>query len=371
MKTIRRFFNNAEAEFARSLLVSVGIGAVLAEASANTLGPGYAPGGVRLQVPEEEVARAQEILGGRSEEFTPLPDDFVPPEEEPGGGEVERPAPERFTNLTGLIPAGLCVLSAMGAVYLLYFWLAPLSWTHSAAQLVHMGIIARQSQDYAKAVKYYDAALVINPRDYVAYYDRGLVFLDEKDCAKAISDFTESIKINSIDLRSYSMRGSAYYRTGNYEKALEDLNMAVSLDPTHYKAYTTMGLVYSKMGDAGKAMEDYKRAGELAPADDWFPINNQAWIYATWPEAAVRDGAKAMELAEKACELSKWNDCYCIGTLAAAEAETGKYDDAVKHQQQALEMAKVDKKVDAKMLGQMKDALAHYQQGKPYRDVNQ
>lgn len=91
VETIRRYFNNAEAEFARSLLVSVGIGAVLAEENANTLGPGFAPGGVRLQVPDEDAIRAMEILGEGHEEFAPLPDEFVPPEEVSGGDEAVSP----------------------------------------------------------------------------------------------------------------------------------------------------------------------------------------------------------------------------------------------------------------------------------------
>lgn len=81
MKTIRRYFNNGEAAFAQSLLVSAGIGAALAEENANILGPQFSQGGVRLQVPEEDEARALEILDGKSEEFTPLPEGFVPPEE--------------------------------------------------------------------------------------------------------------------------------------------------------------------------------------------------------------------------------------------------------------------------------------------------
>jgi len=82
MKTIRRFGNLAEANFFQSLLVSAGIEANLAEELTFALGPGYAPQGIRLQVPDEDEERAYKILD-TEEEFIPLPEDFVPPEEPP------------------------------------------------------------------------------------------------------------------------------------------------------------------------------------------------------------------------------------------------------------------------------------------------
>ena len=79
-------------------------------------------------------------------------------------------------------------------------------------------------------------------------------------------------------------------------------------------------------------------------------------------------GSSIQTRTQKACELSNWNDVYCIGTLAAAEAETGKFDDAVRHAEQALAMAKAQKRPQ-RLLDEMADALACYQQGKPYRDI--
>lgn len=83
MNTIRRFSNVAEASFARSVLEAAGINAVLADENAYTLGPQFAPWGIRLQVSEPDAERAQRVLD-QQEGFTPLPDDFVPPPALPG-----------------------------------------------------------------------------------------------------------------------------------------------------------------------------------------------------------------------------------------------------------------------------------------------
>ena len=368
MKTIRRYFNTADAVFAQSLLASVGIKAVLAEEIANTLGPGYSPGGVRLQVPEEEEGRAVEILAGGHDEFMPLPDDFVPPET-PGENEIIPPRVEGFESVRELLPAGLCMLGVLVGIFTLYMLLAPLSWTHSSASLILMGNAAEKSGNYSKALKCYDAALVVNSRSSVASYNRGLVFFKQADYEKAIADFGEAMKLNPFDAQCLRLRCMAYKRLGAYEKALEDINRAIETAPENYAGYADRGIVYSKMGDSGRALEDYHHAMELAPERS-LAYNNLAWLYATFPKSEVRDGTKARELALKACELSDWKKFNEIGTLAAAEAETGCFDEAIKHQEQALDMAKADKATERKMLDQMADALNGYRQRRPYRDLN-
>ena len=152
------------------------------------------------------------------------------------------------------------------------------------------------------------------------------------------------------------------------DMALGDFNTAINLDPKNYRTYCNRGSTYAEMGEAGKAILDYSRVIELVP-DESVGYNLLAWLYATWPAAEVRDGPKALELATKACTLSEWKRAYCIGTLAAAEAETGNFDEAIKHAKQALAMARTDETIDSKMRSVMADALAVYQQKRPYRDL--
>lgn len=78
MTTIARFFNLMDAELAKVRLESAGIPVFLADEAAMTSGYGPVTGGVRLQVREEDVERATEMLKGQT--GIELPEDFELPE---------------------------------------------------------------------------------------------------------------------------------------------------------------------------------------------------------------------------------------------------------------------------------------------------
>lgn len=69
-----------------------------------------------------------------------------------------------------------------------------------------------------------------------------------------------------------------------------------------------------------------------------------------------------MELATKACELSNWKEPNYLDTLAAACAEAGHFDDAVKWQGKAIDLL-----TDASQIGEFSERLKLYREKKPYR----
>jgi tetratricopeptide (TPR) repeat protein len=86
--------------------------------------------------------------------------------------------------------------------------------------------------------------------------------------------------------------------------------------------------------DYKKAITDFCEAVELEP-NNYLAHNAIAWIMATCPKENIRNGQKALEHAKKALELNTWK-AFGLDTLAAALAEVGRFDEAVKCQTEAL-----------------------------------
>ena len=96
-------------------------------------------------------------------------------------------------------------------------------------------------------------------------------------------------------------------------------------------------------------------------------LNNRAWSYATSVEAGLRNGPLAVQLAERACELTHYQTSIYIGTLAAAYAEAGRFDDAIATAQKACALAEKSGQQD--LLQKNRELLAWYQKHQPYRET--
>ena len=117
-------------------------------------------------------------------------------------------------------------------------------------------------------------------------------------------------------------------------------------------------------GDARQAVNQYHQALTLKP-DMVEALNNLAWLLAAHPSDALRNGAEAVRLAERACELSERREPVLLGTLAAAYAEAGRFGDAVKTAEKARDLAATTGLKD--VAARNTELLELYRAGKPCR----
>lgn len=98
-------------------------------------------------------------------------------------------------------------------------------------------------------------------------------------------------------------------------------------------------------------------------------LNNLAWRLATSSDPAVRNGDQAVRLAENACAQTGYHETVMIGTLAAAYAEAGRFDDAMATAQKACALASASNQPELLKINQQ--LLELYRQHQPYHETTE
>jgi len=159
--------------------------------------------------------------------------------------------------------------------------------------------------------------------------------------------------------------GCALLENGLAGKAVPHLQKALQLRPELAEFHYKLGNAFMQTGRAEEAIRQYEESLRLRPNYIEAGVN-LAWILACSPDAAVRNGARAVQLALRAGQLSGGKDPRVIGALAAAYAEAGQYADAIATVRRALQIAGADS--NSPMAVTLRKNLALYQAGSPLRD---
>jgi tetratricopeptide (TPR) repeat protein len=221
----------------------------------------------------------------------------------------------------------------------------------------------QQAGNSAGALEDIERVLSRDPDHPSALELRGLIAADSNDYPAAIADFRRLVRQNPGDAVVVGQLGFLYLAAKEPREAIRRFSRALEIDPEQFLARRGRGDAAISIGDHAAAIADLEKALELQPDNDTV-LNNLAWVLATSPDDAVRDGKRAIELAQKACELTEWKQPHVISTLAAAHAESGDFDEARKYSRQAVEGS--DEAAEVRV--QLKNELESYEAGKPWRE---
>jgi tetratricopeptide (TPR) repeat protein len=148
------------------------------------------------------------------------------------------------------------------------------------------------------------------------------------------------------------------------DEAIIQYQMALQINPALAEAHYNLGIALLLKGEAAEAISHYQKALQIEPANVQIQ-NNLAWLLATGADASLRNGNKAVELAKQANDLSGGSDPSILDTLAAALAETGRFSDATRTAQKAMELARAAGQQN--LVKELDGELKRYQAGLPCR----
>ncbi len=196
-----------------------------------------------------------------------------------------------------------------------------------------------KKKDLDRAIADFTRAILIDPQYARAYNKRGFVWLQKKMYARALADFTRAVEIDPVFARAYHNRGNVMLRQKEFDKAIADYTQALRFDRDDVLALVDRASAEHGKGDDARALADLTEAIRLKPDCDEALVS-RAWLFATSPSAKLRDGKQAVLDATRACKLTHGKEAYPLGALAAALAERGDFEGAVKYQERAQALYK-------------------------------
>ena len=228
-----------------------------------------------------------------------------------------------------------------------------------------LGVALAMTGQLQEAANCFARALRNRPDWSGAHLNLGRALFELGDFSGALTHYAEAVRLDSNAVVPFTSLAGVLSARGKSDEAVRYYLEALRFNPADAEAHYRLGLEWLQRGRMDEAMASLREAVRLDP-ESLLALNNLAWILATHPEARFRNGPEAVQLAERACELTSYQQTVFVGTLAAACAEAGRFDDAVATAQKACALALG--RGEPGLLQKNRELLALYQAHQPYRE---
>jgi tetratricopeptide (TPR) repeat protein len=260
----------------------------------------------------------------------------------------------------------------------------------------NLGALLRDAGQLDEAMRCFQHAHRLNPRAGIPIRNIGSIHLRRNERDQGIAKFREALSVEPhyhqarLDL-AYQLRlqgkldeattetetvlrsspgnttawidlGFTWKARQHPDRALACFFEATRINTRYAPPWYNLGDLRQAQGDLLGAMRCFEQAIER-DARHAAALNSLAWILAAGP-LEFRDAKRAIELATRACEASRWNDPNHIDTLAVAHAATGDFAKAIELQNRALDFPNIEMRGGP----QMRKQRDLFQQGQPYTE---
>jgi tetratricopeptide (TPR) repeat protein len=197
------------------------------------------------------------------------------------------------------------------------------------------------------------------------HFNLGDALLRSGHSSDAVTEFERTIEHDPTYIPAYSLLGFALLINGRATESVAVLEKGLTLDPHSAPMHLNLANSLLQVGKTKEALAHI----ETVLADNPMDAEAQkgmAWILSTCPDERLRDGQRAVRLAESASRATEKKEPAVEATLAAAYAEAGRFPEAIETAENALQMASASHATTSLPL--IDHELSLFRSGLPLRD---
>jgi len=215
-----------------------------------------------------------------------------------------------------------------------------------------------------EAILHCERAVGMRPTDPDAQVSLGDALLRKGRIDDAIDHYQKAMMARADHFLARYGLCQALLEKGELDSAIQVCRSALVLWPLDADCHTALAIALEEKGEPAEAIEHYEKALEVAPRSI-STLTNLAWLLATSPDASLRNGPKALDLASQAERLVGGTNTLVLRTLAAAYAENGQFANAIRTARSAMELARMHG--ENSLATDLDQQIALYQLRMPYR----
>jgi tetratricopeptide (TPR) repeat protein len=219
-------------------------------------------------------------------------------------------------------------------------------------------------KEYDASLDDYSRAIELEPDSAQGFYGRATVRDAQGDSQAALVDIDAALALDADNAEYCAYRGRVRYNLKQVDQAFRDFDQAIRLDPQCFYAFGYRAEAHFRRGHFAEALDDCERLLWIRP-DEPGALAVQASVWSVAPQAELRDGPRAVRAATRACELTRWKDCWNLRILGLAYAESGDFAAAATWETAAGKLEPDDEEFQTAS----KSLLQLYKAGQPYRQT--
>jgi tetratricopeptide (TPR) repeat protein len=228
-----------------------------------------------------------------------------------------------------------------------------------------LGNALLQKNELAQAIDYFRKTISAQPHHAAAHYNLGIALQRSGQLDDAIEEFRQTIKLQPQRADAHNNLALTLLKKGDAQGAIAEEQMAVRIKPDSAEFRSNLASAFLQSGQVAEAVAQWRETLRLQP-DKLGPQISLAWVLATTSDSAIRNGAEALDLAQRARRAANGRNLMTFRVLAAALAEQGQFAQAIETARDG--MRRGDAMGQFSLVGSLQEDLVLYQQGIPLRE---